>query len=347
VMVDDCSGFGCYEQAFGNLAYRRGPARAVVVLSRMLRENVPAVRGGCHTIAHWIGSATLSRYRGDAAKAMAHGSMICGSGFYHGIVMFALRTTQTRAQLVAKVRDMCSEHSVQKTTFLRYQCVHGLGHGLMIFSGDNLPWSLRMCDVLRGSWSQQSCSGGVFMQNFDLPSRMAPIQSRFVRKRDLLYPCDWVRARYKYYCYLQVTEHVLNATHYDWKRTASTCAKAPAPWDSVCFQSYGRDASGASRYRPVVAYNYCGLSGSHLADCIYGVARDFVNNDVRGDRAATFCRLSPPRLRGFCFYAIGTILSTFGTRERMRQNCNKLAGSFARECNGRLSARERKLLIVP
>ena len=313
----------------------------------MLQENVPAVRDDCHTIAHWIGSATLSHYRGDAAKAMAHGSMICGSGFYHGIVDVRAPDDADAGATGSQMKDMCSEPAVRKTTFLRYQCVHGLGHGLMIFSGDNLPWSLRMCDVLRGSWSQQSCSGGVFMQNFNLPSRMAPIQSRFVRRRDVLYPCDWVRTKYKYYCYLQVTEHVLYATHYDWKRTASTCAKAAAPWDSVCFQSYGRDASAAARYRPVVAYKYCGLSSSYLADCIYGVARDFVNNDVRGDRAATFCRLTPPRLRGFCFYAIGTVLSTFGPREQMRQSCRTLAGSWARECNGRLSAKERKLLIVP
>jgi hypothetical protein len=45
--------------------------------------------------------------------------------------------------------------------------------------------------------------------SFNLPTRMAPMQSRFVHERDLLYPCDWVRARYMYYCYLQVTEHVL------------------------------------------------------------------------------------------------------------------------------------------
>ena len=244
--------FTCYEQAFGNLAFDEGPQVAAARVGTMLAHDDPAVRADCHTIMHAVGSATLARYDGDAARAMARGSMLCGSGFYHGIVMFALRATSSKPQLVARVRTMCSDPAVLKTTFLRYQCVHGLGHGLMIFSGDNLPWSLGMCDKLADHWSQQSCSGGVFMQNFNLPSRMSPFRSTYVRKKDPLYPCDWsgVQTRYKYYCYLQVTEHVLYATGYDWKRTAATCAKAQSPWSNICFQSFGRDVAGDSRYRP-------------------------------------------------------------------------------------------------
>jgi hypothetical protein len=339
------SDFRCYEQAFGNLTYRAGPERALVVLGRMLQANVPAVRGDCHTITHLIGSAALARFHGNATKAIAHGSMICGSGFYHGLIEYALRGTSTRRQLIAKVRAICSDRTLLDTTFLRYQCVHGLGHGLMIFSGDNLPFALSMCDELADRWSQQSCSGGVFMQNFNPPSRLSPFRSRYVKTSDLLYPCDWVRERYKYYCYLQITEHVLSVTGYDWKRAASTCARAAHPWDAICFQSFGRDASGASRYEPAAAYRYCLLTGSHLADCVYGVVRDFANNDTNGKRAARFCGLVPARLEGYCFYGIGTILGTFGMDgAQIARACRALSSRYARECLGVLTASERRLL---
>jgi hypothetical protein len=316
----------------------------VAELAKMLQRNVPAVRGDCHTITHWIGSATLARYHGDAAKAVAHGSMICGSGFYHGLIEFALRDAGTHRELIAKVRGMCSDPAVLKTTYLRYQCIHGLGHALMIFSADNLPWALSMCDKVGDRWSQQSCSGGVFMQNFNLPSKLSPFQSTYVRKDDLLYPCDRVRARYKYYCYLQVTEHILYATGYDWKRTASTCAAAGAPWTAICFQSYGRDASGTSRYHPREAYRLCRIAGSHLADCVFGVARDFVNNDVHGRRAARFCNLVPARVKAYCFFGIGTILATFEAPPQVVRSCLALTRAFARECSGSLSRRDQKLL---
>ena len=340
--------FTCYEQGFGNIAYRQGPEAAVALLGRDLAKDVPAVRGDCHTITHFIGSATLARYDNDPAKALAHGSMICGSGFYHGIVMYALRAARTPQGLVAKVRSLCSDTTVLTTTFLRYQCIHGLGHGLMIFSGDNLPWALTMCDKLADTWSQQSCSGGVFMQNFNPPSRMSPFRSRFVRKNDLLYPCDWhgVAERYKYYCFLQVTEHVLEATSYDWKATAATCAKATAPWSSVCFQSYGRDAAGASRYDPAAAYRLCDPTGTHLADCVFGVVRDFVNNDVGGRRGTRFCARVPASLRGYCFYGIGTILTTFVAPRELRHACRALSTRYERECAGDLTPAERKLVVV-
>ena len=186
------------------------------------------------------------------------------------------------------------------------------------------------------------------MQNFNPPSCMSPFRSTYVRKNDPLFSCDWkgVAVRYKYYCYLQVTEHVLEATGYDWKRTATTCANADAPWSSVCFQSYGRDAAGASRYDPTAAYRLCGRTGDRLADCVFGVVRDFVNNDTNGRRGARFCGLVTTRIRGYCFYGIGTILSTLGDRRLLPHTCRALTRRYARECSGYLTPAQQKLVVV-
>src|SRR4051794_7305260 len=212
--------FRCYEQALGNTAYRHGPVPAFQELNGLLQGNNTAVRADCHTITHSIGSATLARYRGDAAEAIGSGgamqdATMCGSGFYHGLIEYALREAPNEKVLVGKVRGMCSDRKALATTFALYQCLHGLGHGVMIFSGDNLPWALGMCDKLPDSWSEQSCSGGVFMQNFNLPDKLSPFQSTYVKDDDLLYPCNWVQAKYRFYCYLQITQHMLYATTYD------------------------------------------------------------------------------------------------------------------------------------
>jgi hypothetical protein len=202
-----------------------------------------------------------------------------------------------------------------------------------------------MCGKLDGSWMQQSCSGGVFMQNFNLPSKLSPFKSTYVKKDDLLYPCNWVAGKYKFYCYLQITEHILYSTGYDWKKTAAICASAGKPWSGICFQSFGRDASGASAYKPATAYDYCSVTGPGLADCVYGVVRDFANNDTNGERAAEFCGLVPLNVRGFCFYGIGTILSTFGhDKAWMTRTCRSLSKAYENQCRGMLTNAERRLI---
>jgi len=337
--------FDCWEQAFGNIAFRDGPGVALSLVSRLLARNVPAVRGDCHTITHWVGSATLVRFKGNAGEAIGAGNSICGSGYYHGLTEYALGSATNEKALTRRVVALCSDRKALPTEFLSYQCLHGLGHGLMNYSVNNLPWALSMCSKLEGEWSQRSCSGGVFMQNFNPPDKLSPFRSRYVRDDDLLYPCTVVETKYKFYCYLQITEHILHATRNSWIKTVLTCEKAPKPWDAFCFQSYGRDAAGHSRYEPRKAYRYCVFADTHFADCIYGVVRDFVNNDGNGTRAAQFCRQSRQDLRGFCFYGLGTILRTLGHDPAwVAQTCRSLSVSHASECEGRLSEQDQRLV---
>src|SRR5262249_3599746 len=75
----------CYRQAFGNVAYRTGPSRALALLASD-STRIPGVEADCHQIAHTIGHAGLAYYRDNAAVALAHGSMTCNSGYYHGVI---------------------------------------------------------------------------------------------------------------------------------------------------------------------------------------------------------------------------------------------------------------------
>src|SRR5580765_3195876 len=113
--VDSCkqaTDFRCYEQALGNIAFNDGDVKAFQVLSGLLQSNNEGVRADCHTITHNIGSATLARYKGDAAEAIGSGgamqdATMCGSGFYHGLIEYALREAASPKALVAKVKGMC------------------------------------------------------------------------------------------------------------------------------------------------------------------------------------------------------------------------------------------------
>src|SRR5918912_3756864 len=306
--LSDCHGdYACYKQAFGNLAYYDNPATALAKLATYMQTNA-SVRSGCHQIAHTIGHAGFAKYH-NAAQALANGSMTCWSGYYHGVVERAFAGVP-RSKVKQISRKMCEGASIRKTYFLAYQCVHGLGHGLMIYSLNDLPYSLKVCDALQTQWDQSSCTGGVFMQNF-LPGPMQIAPTKWLSKKDLLYPCDTVAQRDKLYCYLMVTSRILPVVHYDFRKGAQWCWKAESAWIATCFQSFGRDASGNSVPKPRRIVELCRLAGSMERECIYGGSRDLTSNDAGPKRAIKMCLLAPAATRSYCFYGIGTILGGF------------------------------------
>jgi cytochrome c553 len=329
--LGDCKGdYACYKQAFGNLAYSRSPATALARLAAYMRTN-ELVRSGCHQIAHEIGHAGYVRYHGNAAQALANGSMTCWSGYYHGVVERAFAGVP-RSKVRAMARKMCEGSAIRKTYFLAYQCVHGLGHGLMIYSLNDLPYSLRVCDSLRTEWDQSSCTGGVFMQNF-LPGPMQMAPTKWLSRKDLLYPCDKVGSRDKLYCYLMVTSRILPVVHYDFARAAKWCWKAEKAWIATCFQSFGRDASGFSVQSPRKIVATCRLAGTMERECIYGGSRDLTSNDAGPARATQMCLLAPAPTRSYCFYGIGTILGGFANdRAGRRARCDAVPASYRRDC---------------
>ena len=240
----DCAdgGFTCLEQAFGNLAYEQGPKAALEEFDRRIAAD-PEIERNCHRIAHKIGAGALVHYDGGVGKAFADGSASCWSGYYHGILERAFSDVEPE-RLGTVARELCADPDVRRTTFVAYQCVHGLGHGLMIFTGYDLPHSLEICDGLETAWDQTSCTGGVFMENI---SSSYGIKSQWLRDDDPIYPCQTVAERHKLYCYLMVTSRILPLVNYDFAKTANWCRRSEAAWIATCFQSLGRDASGQTR----------------------------------------------------------------------------------------------------
>jgi cytochrome c2 len=303
----------CFRQAFGNVSYKEGPQKALALLATDDRS-ISSVHADCHQIAHWVGRAGLLHYKNDAGTALSHGAMTCNSGYYHGVLQLALAGLP-RDRVVKKSQHLCDAPAVNVDDFLLYQCVHGLGHGLMIYSNDDLPWSLKTCHKLLTDFDRVSCTGGVFMQNLDTTMGV----SKYLSNKNPLYPCNIVAERDKVYCYLMVTSRILTLDGFNWQKTAAWCRKAEKDWVATCFQSMGRDASGSTRYEPSHTIRICLLAGKNADECIYGASRDYANNYAGGREAAVLCNESPARYRGYCYEGIGTILGAINRYTAQRK----------------------------
>ena len=146
----DCAGsYSCLEQAFGNIAFERGPKRALAVFETELVRDKDVERD-CHRIVHTIGSATYARYDGDVARTFARGlARRARPATTTGSSSARSSGSTSKAELArGRARSSAWASGFAGESFLDYQCRHGLGHGFMIQTGYDLPTALSLCSGL-------------------------------------------------------------------------------------------------------------------------------------------------------------------------------------------------------
>ncbi len=318
----------CLEQAFGNMTFYDGPKPALAKLTSSQTEN-PAIAADCHRIAHRMGSAALSRFKDRVAPAFIAGTPVCASGYYHGIIERAF-LGQPKDKLAIVAGQLCSDPQINTKPFLSYQCIHGLGHGLMIYTGYDMPGSLKVCHGLKDEFTQVSCTGGVFMENFN---SSYGVKSKYLRDNDPIYPCNAVAERDKTYCYLLVTANLLRVNGYDQAKAAKGCRRSEPEWVGTCFESFGRDVSGIAGKSASKALASCKLAGRNESDCLYGVAREIVNADADGTRGGRFCGQAPKRARTRCFTGVGSVLAALvPDPAQLLKTCREVSGRHRVAC---------------
>jgi hypothetical protein len=319
----------CLEQAFGNLAYEEGPKPALTLFDRR-RAIDKTVAADCHRIAHMIGSAALAHFRGNVALTYSRGSASCASGYYHGILERAFSAVRSEAGLIRAARSLCRGAHVRRRGFLDYQCTHGLGHGLMIQTGYDLPTALAVCGRLQTRWDEVSCTGGVFMEN---GSTVYGLRSPWLKNNDPIYPCNHIKRRNKASCYLRVTTQILRTNRFDWHDTAARCARLAPAWRRDCFRSYGRDAANSAGGRAKAIIRLCRVAGPGDGACLYGAARSVADRDAKTTRAAALCRQAARPQIASCFAGLGVVVGLLQSNENGRARaCKSVAQAYAAAC---------------
>ena len=152
------------------------------------------------------------------------------------------------------------------------------------------------------------------------------ITSKWLREDNLLYPCDIVDAADKLYCYLLVTSQILPRVGYDWKTAAGWCRRSDTGFVGICFQSYGRDASGVRARSRTGSASNCAQAGDGERECLFGAVRDILNNDAGDLRGRGCARRSAAADRSYCFFGVGSMLGTVhGTEAERAEACTRFA----------------------
>ena len=295
----DCgSVFDCYQKYYQDLVKNFGVPEAFTRLKQQYQNN-SYVQAQCHPLTHIIGQAATDLYP-DVAQAYAHGDSFCWSGYYHG-VMEGMLDKIGRDNFPKTLNTDCSTLPGKATySFDYFNCVHGLGHAVMDFNNDEIFDALKMCDSLDGSWEKASCYGGVFMENVIIDNKNH--FTKYLKKDDLLYPCDAVDQPYKQQCYLMQTSYALKINNGDFKATFALCQKADVGFEAICDQSLGRDASSRSSYNVESIKNICqmGTDINQQGYCVVGAVKDIISYFHSDVQAKQFCSILDPSLEQTC-----------------------------------------------
>lgn len=288
----------CLSTFYKGLVKKYGIPTAISDLKKRAGENA-TVSAQCHPLAHAIGQAASEQFK-DVSSAYMQGDPYCWSGYYHGVIE-GIAERIGADNLPKELNTICANIPDRaKYGFDYYNCVHGLGHGIMELKGDDVFTSLGICDNLTGAWEKQSCQGGVFMENVMLYERYGT--SEYLKPSDPLYPCTAVKEEYKYQCYLGQTSFALKAAGYNFKTVSDLCATVKGTYRDICNQSLGRDAANQARHDASTTKNTCYIptDPNDRNNCITGAVKEFISFYHSDKESNEFCAILNEENKSLC-----------------------------------------------
>jgi hypothetical protein len=288
----------CYSAAM-DARLAEGPAPALALLGELAAIDEDVRRDG-HMHAHRIGIGAL-KSPADVGKVFASCTPAWQSGCYHGVIQsYFLASQRAGSGITAEnVNALCGDYRGFRADLL-FQCTHGLGHGLTMLHGHDLPQALKSCDLLSLPAEQEMCHAGAFMENIVNATHphgaktasagketghgghgghaghgghgghgahgghgqaaVAAKPFRALDPDDLHYPCSVAGEKYLIACYTIQTSAMLHHARQDVRRVAAECGRAPERARATCFLSLGRDVSTIALGKPAEAVRLCGLA---------------------------------------------------------------------------------------
>lgn len=294
----ESSNFDCYETYYRGLVQSSGVQVAFDDLKNRY-ETSSYIKSQCHPVAHVIGRAAVEKFP-QVSQAYAQGDSFCWSGYYHGVLEGVIGKVG-RSQLEAQLNTICDDVPGKATyNFDYYNCVHGLGHGVMVYTNNELFEALKLCDNLSGAWEQTSCHSGVFMENIIIDNKNH--FTKYLKPSDPLYPCNAVDDKYKNICFLMQTSYMLKVTNGDFAKVFNLCSTVPN-YEHTCYQSLGRDASGRSISTVGGTKAACELGTTYdqKSNCYIGAVKDFVSYFHSDAQAKELCASLTSDLQQVCY----------------------------------------------
>ena len=257
------------------------PRAALQELSRRMQTN-QVVFQNCHVMAHTIGRTAYKKYN-DFDIALKYQDTTCSDGYLHGVIeaRFASLADDFNAT-INELKTMCSKYTYAD------RCWHGTGHGLMFYTGNNLPKALSLCNTYSSSRAQRRCYEGVFMENFLSDPDAHP--TAYADAKYPFKPCMAQSGRYKATCYFYVPIYYLGLHANDYKEAVQWCEGAESGYSDACVKGVGSLAMKYNIDDPKYVESLCSVANpDDIPSCIDGMVSYYLTFTGNLSKTAQLC----------------------------------------------------------
>lgn len=309
------------------------------LMEKLVEESAGGSKVDCHQESHNIGRVGYELYK---QKAFQECNASCHSGCYHG-AMESLLNEKGAANLAANINEVCK---LFETSFGKFECLHGVGHGVLAYLDYDMPQAIIECKKLEDSFAQSSCYGGMFMENVLTGQGLGAArgadkqihETPWVNKTDPYFPCNKIDQSFpiQYQCYQMQTSWMLTMYNYNFDIVKDKCLNAPENMIAVCFKSLGRDAAGQKLRDPEKIMQICNkVPELYYNDCVIGALNVIVDfwGPALKEQATELCKLLPQQNKKNCYETLAERFDgVFAINQERRNRCETFETEYQYLC---------------
>ncbi len=298
-----------------------------------------------HQLAHALGQRAVAGHGGDAT-VIRECRPVFASGCYHGVVE-AFLIAAGRIDM-PELERLCRSVEGPGGPGPGFECIHGLGHGVLGAHRYDMEATLRDCDALSTPRLAASCHAGAFMEAINAAvgapamhgphghaaghaTRAAP--SFAIDPADPYSPCRAYGDPYASSCWLFQGFVILRASGFDPARALEVCDGAPEGRAARCYESVGHQLTGLLQRGDRWMLEQCGKGQPALAPhCAAGATLALNAMDWSGARAARLCAAAPAEWKETCYRTAADALVDLAPAPERARLCASVEPAYAGAC---------------
>ncbi len=285
-----------------DLLKKQNPSAALSLVEQRVEKD-EWLMNHCHPLVHEIGHEAYKKYK-DFNQSMKYLNDVCNTGYMHGVI----------EEYFVNVDDVFAVLETMCTGLDTGRCLHGVGHGLMYYTGNKLPKSLEYCAALKTGEAISYCAGGVFMENFNTDMKLHP--SEYLDPKDPFFPCPTQQERFKLTCYYYAPTYYLALHDDDFTAAFAWCNTAEASRQGTCVRGVSSRATKLHINNPLWVEDLCMKASSlHQTDCIDGLIGFYINHYDSTLQGKILCGKMQDENQTACYNGIKRRASAFPEME--------------------------------
>lgn len=254
--------------------------------------------GDTHLLGHEVGEILYSKHGIDGLRQCSQSFLMA---CYHGLVIRAVGHEGERD--LGTILGVC-----QSDRNLLSQCAHAVGHGLLAWTGYDVPKTLTMCHQVSEE-VRYHCFDGVFMENVYhvFTPRSVLTEASLNSPHDL---CQSMETGYQRACYANQPPYWFAQYGGDLIRVGTACGELGDSTNrEACYDGYARLTYTMANGDPGKANGFCQVLGESRTDACY-LSMVLASSSYRSDSAhfaQTMCALVRDSAMGqYCADAVGS-----------------------------------------